>query len=159
MIYRNTRISFRTYRFRWGHFALVDWGALKFVGIDLAWCEPNPSGVAVIDANGTMIRADARLRTNAEIWEFIRLERGEGAVVTIDAPLIVRNRDRSRPVEQELTRIFWPYDAAPYPANLSNPAFQETGRIRQFVRALEQEGFVQRTIAPRGEEQRERGVA
>jgi len=74
--------------------------------------------------------------------------------LSIDAPLIVRNANKSRPVEQELTRIFWPYDAAPYPANLSNPAFREGGRIQQFVRSLGQEGFVQRTTVPKDLKQR-----
>lgn len=69
----------------------------------------------------------------------------EDAVIAIDAPLIVRNKDKQRPVERQLTEIFGLYEAAPYPANLSNPSFQEGGRIQQFVKLLERSGFEQQS--------------
>src|ERR1700704_6111820 len=47
----------------------------------------------------------------------------------------------------------WPYDAAPYPANLSNRAFQDSGRIRQLVSYLEDQGFIQRPTVPKQQEQ------
>ena len=47
----------------------------------------------------------------------------------------------------------WPYDAAPYPANLSNKAFQDSGRIRQLVSYLEDQGFIQRPTVPKQQEQ------
>ena len=61
--------------------------------------------------------------------------------MAIDAPLIVNNADKQRHVERQLTEIFGPYDAGPYPANLSNPAFQQTRRIQQFVKLLERLGL------------------
>jgi len=127
---------------------------LKFVGIDLAWGENSPSGLAVIDHSGTVRRACANLATNDEICEFAEIEQGGGTVVTIDAPLIVRNPDRCRPVEQRLTGLFWSYDAGPYPANLSNAAFQPNGRITALVRQLGTLGFVQRTCALHDPEER-----
>lgn len=114
---------------------------MKFVGIDIAWSEQNPSGVAVIDSRGKLIRASGNLRSNDDICEFAELGDANGAVVTIDAPLIVNNADKQRPVERELTEIFGPYDAGPFPANLSNAAFQPTGRIQEFVRQLDGLGF------------------
>src|SRR5437870_1958972 len=72
--------------------------------------------------------AQADLQTNEEICDFARLGSPDGAVVAIDAPLVVRNTGQCRPVERQLTEMFWPCDAAPYPANLSNPAFQEVGQ-------------------------------
>ncbi len=117
---------------------------MKFVGIDIAWSERNPSGAAVIDAEGNLIRASGDLRTNEELCEYAELREGEDAVITIDAPLIVKNPQRQRPVERELTEIFGPYDAGPYPANLSNPAFKGTGRIQRFIKLLESLGFSQR---------------
>ena len=116
---------------------------MKFVGIDLAWSERNQSGVAVIDPRGRLVRASAEVKTNEEILEFARLDGPEDAIVTIDAPLIVKNAKGQRPVERELTRIFGPYDAAPYPANLSRPAFREGGRARRLVKMLEGHGFRQ----------------
>jgi predicted RNase H-like nuclease len=127
---------------------------LKFVGIDLAWGEQNPSGGAIINADGTIAKASALLKSNEAICQFAGLDDLEGAVVAIDAPLTVRNAGKCRPVEEQLTQIFWPYDAAPYPANLSNPAFQEGGRIRRLVKHLEGKGFVQRAGALHQEEQR-----
>jgi predicted RNase H-like nuclease len=50
--------------------------------------------------------------------------------------------------------IFGPYDAGPFPANLSNPAFQPTGRIQQFVTQLEQLGFKQEPKVRKQEPQR-----
>ena len=114
---------------------------MKFVGIDIAWSEQNPSGVAVIDSGGTLIRASGNLRSNDDICEFAGLNDHEDCAVTIDAPLIVNNADKQRPVERQLTDIFGPYDAGPFPANLSNAAFQPTGRVQKFVRQLEGLGF------------------
>jgi predicted RNase H-like nuclease len=114
---------------------------MKFVGIDIAWSERKPSGVAVIDSDGTLIRASGNLRSNDDICEFAGLNDHEDFVVTIDAPLIVNNADKQRPVERQLTEVFGPYDAGPYPANLSNPAFQQASRIQRFVRQLDGLGF------------------
>jgi len=114
---------------------------MKFVGIDIAWSERNPSGVAVIGSDGTLVSASGNLRTNDDLCEFAGLGDQGDMVVAIDAPLIVKNATKQRMVERELTKIFGPYDAGPYPANLSNPAFQRSGRIQQFVRRLESVGF------------------
>ena len=65
---------------------------------------------------------------------------------------MVRNHDRCRPVEQRLTEIFWPYDAAPFPANLSNPNFRPDARISRLVSELVTRGFVHRT-APAGQQE------
>jgi predicted RNase H-like nuclease len=116
---------------------------MKFVGIDIAWSERNPSGAAVIDSDGTLVSASGALRTNEDLCEFAGLKDPEGAIVAIDAPLIVKNAAKQRPAERHLMEIFGPYEAGPYPANLSNPAFQQTGRIQQLVRLLEQLGFKQ----------------
>jgi predicted RNase H-like nuclease len=127
---------------------------MKFVGIDIAWSERNPSGAAVIDDEGNLIRASGDLRTNEELCEYAELKEGEDAVVTIDAPLIVKNPQRQRPVERELMEIFGPYDAGPYPANTSNPAFREAGRIHKFTKLLEALGFEQQPKVHRQKPQR-----
>jgi len=127
---------------------------MKFVGIDIAWSERNPSGVAVIDSDGTLVRASGALRSNTDICEFAGLTTGEDAIVAIDAPLIVKNADKQRPVERQLMQIFGPYDAGPYPANLSNVAFQPISRIQQFVRHLESLGFTNQPKVQKGQAQR-----
>ncbi len=127
---------------------------MKFIGIDIAWSEKNLSGVAVIDSSGTLVRAKGDIRTNEEICDYAGLDEREDAIIAIDAPLIVKNSDKQRPVERELTQLFGLYEAAPYPANLSNPAFRETGRIQQFVKALERLGFDQQAIIRKQQAQR-----
>jgi predicted RNase H-like nuclease len=127
---------------------------VKFIGIDIAWSERNLSGIAVIDASGTAVRASGDIRTNQDICDFAELGDGQDAVIAIDAPLIVKNADKQRPVERGLTQIFGLYEAAPYPANLSNPAFHEAGRIQQLARLLERLGFKQQTVVKKQQAQR-----
>lgn len=127
---------------------------MKFVGIDIAWSERNPSGIAVIDSDGTLIRASGDTRTNDDLFEFAGLADRGGAVVAIDAPLIVKNAEKQRPIERQLTKIFGAYDAGPYPANLSNPAFKLNGRIQQFVRHLESLGFKHQPNVQKQQQQR-----
>jgi predicted RNase H-like nuclease len=127
---------------------------VRFVGVDLAWSEKNPSGIAVIEEDGTIARASGDVRSNQDICDFAELHEGQDAIITIDAPLIVKNSDKQRPVERELTQIFGLYEAAPYPANLSNPAFQQNGRVQQFVRVLERLGFEQQPVVGKQQAQR-----
>jgi predicted RNase H-like nuclease len=114
---------------------------VKFVGVDLAWSERNPSGVAVIEADGTLGRAASHLRSNQEICQYTGLSEEDDAVVAIDAPLIVSNAEGQRPVERELTKMFGPFDAGPHSASLKNQVFRKTGRIQQFIQMLEPLGF------------------
>lgn len=114
---------------------------MKFVGIDLAWSDKNASGVAVIEADGTVSRAASHLQSNDEICEYAGLTEHDEAIIAIDAPLIVRNEEGQRPVERQLAEIFGQFDAGPHSASLRNPMFHESGRIRQFVHLLEHFGF------------------
>jgi predicted RNase H-like nuclease len=127
---------------------------LKFVGIDLAWGEEKPSGVAVIDSEGVVQRADAKLLGNAEICQFAGLDSPEATVVAIDAPLIVQNTMGQRPVEVQLTSIFGRYDAGPHSSNRSKPNFQETGRVQRMVKLLGEQGFSQQSKIQKQEPQR-----
>jgi len=124
------------------------------VGIDLAWSGKNPSGVAVIDAQGVVQKASSALWTNDEICQFAGLDSPEGAIITIDAPLAVTNSIGQRPVEKELNTTFGQYEAAPHSANLSNPNFKEAGRIQEFVKQLIGRGFTQTVVASKQTTQR-----
>lgn len=70
--------------------SLIAFMPMKFVGIDLAWSEHHPSGIAVIDSDGTLVRASGDIRSNNDLCEFAGLADGD-AIVAIDAPLIVKN--------------------------------------------------------------------
>ncbi|MEM7696862.1 MAG: DUF429 domain-containing protein [Verrucomicrobiota bacterium] len=92
-------------------------------GIDLAWGEKNPDGIArlVFDSD----RADARL-VEAEVslsFGDVSLldhlpEAGAGlCFLAIDAPLICPNETGSRPVDRECSAKFRSFEAGAHPAN------------------------------------------
>lgn len=91
-------------------------------GVDLAWGPRNRTGLAAVSSDGRLL-ASASARTDDEIIEWITAQGGEVGVVAIDAPLIVANARGFRPCESELSKAFRAFEAATYPANLSNAAF------------------------------------
>ncbi|RNI23984.1 DUF429 domain-containing protein [Flexivirga caeni] len=95
---------------------------MHFVGIDLAWGERNPTGVAVLDGTGAL-RQVVAVRTDDEIAAIVQAAAPGDLVAGIDAPLIVANETGSRPAEQALGKDFAAYEAGAHPSNLANPAF------------------------------------
>ncbi len=89
-----------------------------FIGIDLAWSDRNPSGVAVIfedrltDYAGNLVRDD-------EILGFVRahLDAKGPAIITVDAPLRVPNDHGSRPCDRALSKVWRGYEAGALPVN------------------------------------------
>lgn len=109
---------------------------MKFVGVDLAWKEKNPSGLAIIDEKGQLL--DSRnMWTDEEIIAYIRQHGSDGAVVAIDASLAIPNEEGSRECERELTKDFGRYNAGTYPSN-RNLHLKLFGRLRgeELVHAL-----------------------
>jgi predicted RNase H-like nuclease len=77
---------------------------VRFVGVDLAWGGRRPSGVAVLDPDGTVV-AEGWATTDEELSGFLAAHDGGGAVVALDAPLVVTNpAGTRRPCEAELAR-------------------------------------------------------
>lgn len=101
---------------------------MRFIGVDLAWGERNPSGLAVLDEGGRVV-AEAPATSDDEIAAFVSAHDGGGAVLALDAPLVVRNPAGCRPCEVELQRRYGRVHAGPYPTNLS--------LLRGSVRAME----------------------
>ncbi|MGV0835440.1 DUF429 domain-containing protein [Mycolicibacterium thermoresistibile] len=95
---------------------------MRFVGLDLAWGNRNPSGIAVLTADGVLEHVGAApdhqtvLRTVAPFTE-------GRCLVGIDAPLIVRNATGRRPAEAALSADFARFDAGAHPANTTLPVF------------------------------------
>ena len=121
------------------------YGKMYFVGVDIAWSENNPTGVAVLegDKESASLRAIDLVETDEEIIEFIAEETNEeDAIVTIDAPLKVPNEEGRRPAEEVVGQLFSKYDAGAHPANRKRLS-QWTGRVRgeEMVEKLENEGF------------------
>lgn len=117
----------------------------RLLGLDLAWSDRNPSGVAALDAAGGLLDVRADLRGDEEILRWVRAWRGERGVIGIDMPTIVRNATGARRAERELAGEFARHHAAPHPANLGRPLFRDGGRARRLIDALLPDGVVEDT--------------
>ncbi|MCD4523801.1 DUF429 domain-containing protein [Nocardioides sp. cx-173] len=95
---------------------------MHFVGIDLAWGERQPTGVAVLDDEARLVLVRA-VRTDEEIAETVAPYVAEECLVAIDAPLIVTNPTGSRPAEKALSKDFRRFEAGTHPANTGKPEF------------------------------------
>ncbi|MCB1290148.1 DUF429 domain-containing protein [Mycolicibacterium sp.] len=108
---------------------------MHFVGVDLAWGGRSPTGVAVLDGDGTLSHVgvagdDADLLADLAPWVS-----GE-CVVAIDAPLVVVNDSGNRPCEAALNRDFGRFDAGAHPANTGLAWFADGGRGARLCAAL-----------------------
>jgi predicted RNase H-like nuclease len=102
---------------------------MRFVGVDLAWGGRRPSGLAVLDGDGNVV-AGGWATTDGDISGFLAAHDRGGAVVALDAPLVVANpAGTRRACEAELQRRYGRVGAGPYPTNL--------GLLGGRVRAME----------------------
>jgi len=119
------------------------------VGIDLAWGGRRPSGLAVLDPGGVVV-GEGWATSDEEIGGFLAVHDPGGAVVALDAPLVVGNpAGTRRGCEAELQRRYGRVGARPnvtvprdpgggagwwavevFPA----PALVELGRLGRAVR-------------------------
>jgi predicted RNase H-like nuclease len=97
---------------------------VRFVVVDHAWSPQNPSGGALLFADGQLPCTTATLGHDDEVLKFVdgAIPRGTPGLVAIDAPLAVPNEVGSRPFDRQVATIFGRFQAAPYPANRRNPA-------------------------------------
>ena len=110
--------------------------AVRFVGLDLAWSERNPSGCAVLDESGTLLDLRADLVSDEAIlgWLGTSGALGTSGVIGIDMPTIVPNEAGMRPCESALGAAFRRAHAAPHPANRRR--FPDGGRARRIIDRL-----------------------
>ena len=101
---------------------------MRFIGVDLAWGERNPSGLAVLDKDGKVV-AEELATSDADIAAFVASHDAGGAVLALDAPLVVRNQTGCRPCEAELQRRYGGVHAGPYTTSLD--------RLHGKVRAMD----------------------
>ena len=66
---------------------------MHFVGVDLAWGDRKPTGLAVLDDDGRLVHVSAA-RSDDEIAEALAPYVEGDCLVAFDAPLIVTNADR-----------------------------------------------------------------
>ncbi len=122
----------------------------RFVGIDLAWGDRNPSGLAVLRMDEDWVEEvfPARLLYSDEeiVGAINEADSGETLVIAVDAPLIVPNLTGERPVERAVRQRFSRYHAGCHPANrrlLGDPP-----RGERLCRLLEVRLGVQVAVAP-----------
>ena len=100
---------------------------MHFIGMDLAWGERRPTGVAVLDETGHLVHVSAQM-TDDDICSAIHdYVQGE-CLVAIDAPLVVTNAAGNRPCEAALNRDFARFDAGAHPSNTGKPEFTDGSR-------------------------------
>ena len=105
----------------------VETAPMHFVGVDLAWGERKPTGLAVLDEGGHLVHVSA-VRTDDEVVGALAPFTADACVVAIDAPLVVENATGNRPAEAELNRDFARFDAGAHPSNTGKPEFRDQPR-------------------------------
>jgi predicted RNase H-like nuclease/ppGpp synthetase/RelA/SpoT-type nucleotidyltranferase len=108
---------------------------VHFVGLDLAWGEKKPTGVAVLDDAGRLLHVAVH-RSDDEIVAALAPYVEGDCLVAVDAPLVVRNATGNRPCESALNRDFARFDAGAHPANTAKPEFAQTPRGARLVERL-----------------------
>jgi predicted RNase H-like nuclease/ppGpp synthetase/RelA/SpoT-type nucleotidyltranferase len=98
-----------------------------FVGVDLAWGERKPTGLAVLSEDGSLVLL-AAVQSDEEIVAGLTPYVGGDCLVAFDAPLIVKNATGNRPAEAALNRDFARFDAGAHPSNTTKPEFAESPR-------------------------------
>ncbi|MEM4703420.1 MAG: DUF429 domain-containing protein [Candidatus Pacearchaeota archaeon] len=117
-----------------------------FIGIDLAWSTRNKTGIAILKGNKDKAKllSIALVFSDKEILKYIRKRVGnKKALVAVDAPLIVPNKQGRRIADSLTSNLFRKYNAGAYPANRERLS-QWDGKIRgeELAKLLEEEGFI-----------------
>ena len=100
---------------------------MHYVGVDLAWGDRKPTGLAVLDDVGRLLHVST-VRTDEEIVDAMTPYVERDCLVAIDAPLIVKNATGNRPAEAALNRDFARFDAGAHPSNTGKPEFRDGTR-------------------------------
>ncbi len=109
---------------------------MHFVGLDLAWGERKPTGVAVVDDKGALVHVSAQT-DDASILAAIRPFVADDCVVGIDAPLIVTNPTGNRPCEAALNKDFRGFEAGAHPSNTGKAEFANGTRGARLAAAMD----------------------
>ena len=106
---------------------------VHFIGIDLAWGDKQPTGLAVIDDDARLLHVSA-VRTDDEIAAGLAAYVEGDCLAAIDAPIVVTNATGSRPAEQQLSKDFRRYDAGTHPSNTGKPEFANGTRAARVAK-------------------------
>ena len=108
---------------------------MHFIGLDLAWGDRRPTGLAVLDDEGRLVHVSAATSDDAIVTALAPYVEDE-CLVAIDAPLIVTNAVGNRPAEAALNKDFARFDAGAHPSNTGKPEFREQPRGARIAARL-----------------------
>lgn len=108
---------------------------MYYIGVDLAWGQRSPTGVAVLDRDGALKHVGVA-GDDADVLAQIEPYATGDCVVAVDAPLIVTNPTGNRPCEADLNRDFRRFEAGTHPANTGLAWFADGGRGGRLCAAL-----------------------
>src|SRR4051812_46937295 len=108
---------------------------MHFIGVDLAWGERRPTGVAVLDGTGRLVHVSAQTDDDSIIGAMTPYAEGP-CLVAVDAPLVVENATGNRPAEAALNRDFARFEAGAHPANTARPEFSRVPRAARLAATL-----------------------
>lgn len=109
---------------------------MYFIGVDLAWGDRSPTGLAVVDGTSRLLHLSA-VRSDDEIAEALAPYVTGDCLVAIDAPLVVTNPTGSRPAEKALSKDFRRFEAGAHPANTGKPEFAHGTRGGRVAERLD----------------------
>jgi predicted RNase H-like nuclease/ppGpp synthetase/RelA/SpoT-type nucleotidyltranferase len=108
---------------------------MYFVGVDLAWGQQKPSGLAALDAEGRLLHVSAQGNDEAIVGSLTPYVASD-CLVAIDAPLVVENATGNRPCEAALNRDFARFDAGAHPSNTGRREFANVPRGARLATLL-----------------------
>jgi predicted RNase H-like nuclease/ppGpp synthetase/RelA/SpoT-type nucleotidyltranferase len=108
---------------------------MHYIGVDLAWGEVKPTGLAVLDGAGRLLHVSAATDDDS-ILDALAPYVGGDCLVAIDAPLIVVNATGNRPAEAALNRDFARFQAGAHPSNTGKPEFADQPRGARLASRL-----------------------
>ena len=108
---------------------------MYFVGVDLAWGDRKPTGLAALDDDGHLLHVSAA-NSDDEIAAALAPYIEGDCLVAFDAPLIVANATGNRPAEAALNKDFARFDAGAHPSNTGKPEFREQPRGARIAARL-----------------------
>jgi predicted RNase H-like nuclease/ppGpp synthetase/RelA/SpoT-type nucleotidyltranferase len=106
-----------------------------YLGIDLAWGERRPTGLAVLDDDARLLHLST-VDDDDEIVAALTPFLAPPVLAGIDAPLVVTNATGSRPAEQALSRDFRRFEAGTHPSNTGKPEFADGTRGARICERL-----------------------
>jgi predicted RNase H-like nuclease len=113
---------------------------IRYMGLDLAWAPRNSSGGAVMepmDDGSVRLVSTAHLRTHEDVLGWIARNRGRhGAIMSVNAPIIVENSGGRRACDELLNQHFARHQIDDHQVNIV-----AAGHPRTMGRAMMRMGF------------------